>query len=108
MGDNLADQLDTLLANHRLAMAETMDRIERLDRVLLDADVHVVRQLERIVVAHDQRREDAIALLQGLHARMMQGPRIPPIEERYAPLPSMPGHQAMLEAVNESFQKVGW
>lgn len=82
MPDTLAEQLDALIAQHRLSMAQDMDLIQHLDAELLAADTHIIRQLERIVEAHENRREDAIALLRELHSRMMRGPSIPPIEDR--------------------------
>lgn len=81
---DLAEQIDALMAEHKLKTAREMDLIERLDYTLLEADTHIVRQLDRIQAAHDERRQDAIARLMDIHESIAGRSWTPPIEDRFA------------------------
>lgn len=89
----LADQLDALMAEHKLTTAAVAERLCNLDAALLETDAYIARQIERIRIAHDDRRQDHVAMLQDLHATLVGRPVLPPIEDRYA-VPSNVGGRA--------------
>ena len=79
-----ADQIAALMADHKLKMARDFDHVEALDRVLLDADMQLERNLRRIMAAHGERRGNALELLSELRDAVIgQAPYVPPIEDRY-------------------------
>lgn len=81
---DLAEQIDALMAEHKLKTAHEMELVQRLDYTLLDADTHIIRQLDRIQAAHDERRQDAISRLMEIHESIAGRAWTPPIEERFA------------------------
>lgn len=80
---DLANQLDSLMSDFKASLPGIEDRLQALDQTLLAADLYVREQLTRILQAHEDRTDDAIALLGELRAAMLRPTRVPAIEDRY-------------------------
>lgn len=83
----LAQQIEALMEDHKTKTSREFDMLQRLDSILLHADMQVEANLRRIVTAHTERRDTVLEVLNDLH-HMMLGQRaydeLPPITERHA------------------------
>jgi hypothetical protein len=102
MNDNLSHQITALMEHHKASLPSIEAKLQQLDQSLLSADSYIRDQILRIKEAHEARLDEFVDLLSEMRGRA------PAIEDRYSRLPRMmTGHDAMLDAIDSSFRKVG-
>lgn len=106
----IARQIEALMEDHKAKTNREFQLVERMDAVLLSADMQLEANVRRMISAHTERKGTIVELLNDLH-HMMLGNRpydeAPPVDERWAPPIGKPGVGRLLDEAEQAWRAQG-